>query len=62
MFVRSNGYLRPGWFGNVAPTGKTTFDPTTGTPRERAEAAGRLAVGGHDARSGTSWRSCQVCK
>lgn len=31
MYVRSNGYLRPGWFGRVAPTtGRTNFSPVTG--------------------------------
>lgn len=30
IYARTNGYLRTGWFGNVVPTGKTNFDPTSG--------------------------------
>lgn len=30
MYVRSNGFLQPGWFGSVTKQGKTEFDPKTG--------------------------------
>jgi len=31
MYLRSNGYIRSGWFGRVAPaTGRTNFSPITG--------------------------------
>ena len=30
MYVMSNGYMKPGWFGQVARTGKTNYDPDTG--------------------------------
>jgi hypothetical protein len=30
LYVRSNGYLRPGWFGAVSPAGRSDFSPTTG--------------------------------
>src|SRR5262249_57836465 len=32
LYVRSNGYLKPGWFGSLTPTTRTNFDPTTGAP------------------------------
>ena len=30
LFVRSNGFLQPGWFGKIAPGQRSNFDPTTG--------------------------------
>jgi hypothetical protein len=30
LFVRSNGFLKPGWFGTIAPGVRTNFDPATG--------------------------------
>lgn len=31
MYLRSNGFTRPGWFGRIAPaTGRTNFHPATG--------------------------------
>jgi hypothetical protein len=30
MYVRSNGFTRPGWFGQIQATTRTNFDPITG--------------------------------
>ncbi|HET9626624.1 MAG TPA: hypothetical protein VFP84_34915 [Kofleriaceae bacterium] len=30
LYVRSNGFTQPGWFGAIAPTTRTSFDPITG--------------------------------
>ena len=30
LYFRSNGYLKPGWFGAISPNGKLNFDPVTG--------------------------------
>jgi hypothetical protein len=30
LYVRSNGYTIPGWFGDISPTARTNFDPSTG--------------------------------
>jgi len=30
MYVRSNGFTRPGWFGQIQPMTRTNFDPNTG--------------------------------
>jgi hypothetical protein len=30
IYVLSNGYMKPGWFGKVLPTGKINVDPATG--------------------------------
>jgi len=30
LFVRSNGFLKPGWFGAITPGVRTNFDPATG--------------------------------
>jgi len=30
VYVRANGYLKPGWFGRISLNGRTNFDPTTG--------------------------------
>jgi hypothetical protein len=30
LYVRSNGYTIPGWFGDLEPTTRTNFDPSTG--------------------------------
>ncbi len=32
LYVRSNGYLKPGWFGALTPGTRTNFDPDTGAP------------------------------
>ena len=51
LYVRSNGYLKPGWFGSIAPTspGRTNFDPTTGiatagSPEPPATIAAQLGI------------------
>ena len=49
VFVRGNGYLRPGWFGEVTPTARTNFDPWTGalqpsTPNAASTLAAQLGV------------------
>lgn len=36
LYVRSNGYLKPGWFGGLSPTTRTNFDPTTGAAKSGA--------------------------
>ena len=30
MYLRSNGFTRPGWFGQYLPSGRTNFNPSTG--------------------------------
>ena len=30
LYVRSNGFLKPGWFGRISVNGRSNFDPTTG--------------------------------
>jgi hypothetical protein len=30
LIVRSNGFVKPGWFGAITPGTRTNFDPTTG--------------------------------
>jgi hypothetical protein len=30
LYVRSNGFTRPGWFGDISPMARINFDPTTG--------------------------------
>jgi hypothetical protein len=30
LYVRSNGWLKPGWFGALTPGTRTNFDPDTG--------------------------------
>jgi hypothetical protein len=37
LYVRSNGYLKPGWFGVLTPGTRTNFDPETGAPSGIAE-------------------------
>ncbi len=32
VYVRSNGFTRPGWFGEISPGLRVNFDPTTGAP------------------------------
>lgn len=32
LYVRSNGFTLPGWFGDIEPTSRTNFDPSTGLP------------------------------
>ena len=49
LYVRTNGYLQPGWFGLVSSNGRTNFDPTTGaasaaTLPAASTAAARLGI------------------
>jgi len=30
LYVRANGFTRPGWFGAIDPTSRTNFDPNAG--------------------------------
>jgi hypothetical protein len=30
LYVRSNGFTKPGWFGEISPMARINFDPTTG--------------------------------
>lgn len=48
MYVRSNGFTRPGWFGEIRPTGRLNFDPTTGAldPMASAASSTKAAVAG----------------
>ena len=39
IYVMSNGYMKPGWFGSVNPNGKTHFDPSTGAEAAASESA-----------------------
>ncbi len=40
VYVRSNGFLEPGWFGRIASAGtRTNFDPTTGAADDNATVA-----------------------
>lgn len=39
IYVRSNGYLQPGWFGAITPSSKILFDPTTGAQSNAATLA-----------------------
>ena len=32
LYVRSNGYMKPGWFGSLSLNGRINFDPATGAP------------------------------
>lgn len=49
IYVMSNGYIKPGWHGDVTPNSKTLFDPRTGAldpaqPEENATNAALAAV------------------
>jgi len=33
LYVMSNGYLKPGWFGQISPSGRVNFDPRSGQAR-----------------------------
>ncbi|MBX3201863.1 MAG: hypothetical protein KF894_27255 [Labilithrix sp.] len=48
IYARANGYLVPGWFGQVTPTGKASFNPSTGAldPAAAADSAERAALAG----------------
>jgi hypothetical protein len=35
VYVRSNGFTKPGWFGDVTPQQGRYFDPMTGAPDAR---------------------------
>jgi hypothetical protein len=46
IYVMSQGRVKPGWFGDVQPTGKTNFDPLTGklNPAMTGAAADKLVL------------------
>jgi hypothetical protein len=44
MYVRGNGFLRVGWFGDIAPGVRTNFDPFTGFPSMLASNAESTAA------------------
>jgi len=49
LYVRSNGYLKPGWFGVLGPSTRTNFDPDTGAAdalagQPASSAAARLGL------------------
>lgn len=46
VFVRSNGFLAPGYFGRIAPGGVTQFDPATGGVGSSAPVATEGALEG----------------
>ncbi len=48
MYVRSNGFTRPGWFGSVNQQTRQSFDPNTGDINATSSVAGSTgaAVGG----------------
>jgi hypothetical protein len=44
LYVRSNGYLIPGWFGEISEGAQTNFDPATGLIDADASDASNLAA------------------
>ena len=44
LYLRSNGFTKPGWFGDIEPTGRTNFDPTTGLTTSTAAVAPATAA------------------
>jgi hypothetical protein len=45
VYVRSNGYLKPGWFGDLnATNGRVNFDPATGAQFAAANAVSTTAA------------------
>ncbi len=44
MYLRSNGFTRPGWFGQILPSGRTNFNPSTGALDATATAAADSAA------------------
>jgi hypothetical protein len=44
LYLRSNGFTKPGWFGDIQPTGRTNFDPTTGLTSAAAAVAPATAA------------------
>ncbi|MBK7859415.1 MAG: hypothetical protein IPJ65_12490 [Archangiaceae bacterium] len=49
VYVRSNGFLGAGWFGQLSPTGRTLFDPISGAlsttaPRSASDEAAMLGI------------------
>ncbi|HMG55371.1 MAG TPA: hypothetical protein VK601_17860, partial [Kofleriaceae bacterium] len=44
LYLRSNGFTKPGWFGDIEPTGRTNFDPTTGLTDPTAAVAPATAA------------------
>ena len=44
LYLRSNGFTKPGWFGDIEPTQRTNFDPTTGLTTATAAVAPATAA------------------
>jgi len=44
LYLRSNGFTKPGWFGDIEPTGRTNFDPMTGLTNPAADVASATAA------------------
>jgi hypothetical protein len=44
MYVRSNGFTRPGWFGQIQPSIRTNFDPITGEADSMASVSSSTAA------------------
>jgi len=44
MYLRSNGFTRPGWFGQLQPNLRTSFNPVTGALDPNATAASCTAA------------------
>jgi len=44
LYLRSNGFTRPGWFGDIEPTQRTNFDPTSGLTAPTAAVAPATAA------------------
>jgi hypothetical protein len=44
MYLRSNGFTRPGWFGEVVPGTRTNFNPVTGAKDPAATEASSTAA------------------
>ena len=44
VYVRSNGYLKPGWFGDLTMNGRVNFDPATGAQFAAANALSTTAA------------------
>ena len=42
--MRSNGFTKPGWFGDIEPTQRINFDPTTGLTAPTAAVAPATAA------------------
>lgn len=44
LYLRSNGFTKPGWFGDIEPTARTNFDPATGLTDPNAAVAPATAA------------------